>query len=268
MKNYQDPSAEDEFLLKRVKHAADASPNRGTLLDFLSEHEQNLAREALAGTGAAYLFYGGYPSAERQRLYVLPPYLSLQDFELYEKNDRDEAFELCVLLIEGSSYRTLTHRDYLGSVLSLGIKRGRIGDILPCDDFSAYLIADKSAAALIIEENDGGSFRVANDCVKISMTTLSPDFTPMIKTEKITDTVPSGRLDAVVSALIRKPREHAKDLIEKGLVSVSGAPILRPDYHVGEDIRVAVRGFGKFRILRLSDVTRKGRLWLEAEKFI
>jgi RNA-binding protein YlmH len=103
---------------------------------FLSPRERFFVTERLKhfASDAVGVFYGGYDGSERCRLLVLPEYLAREDGEYTAANLREALPELCesavsVLRIEGSGYRKLSHRDYLGSLLGLGIERDKLGDI-------------------------------------------------------------------------------------------------------------------------------------------
>ena len=101
---------------------------------FLSPRELHFSRIHLLGRVDADRIseWGGYSDAERKRIYILPEYMigaSYEDFSQYGFEDDISAVEVL-----GSGYRKLSHRDFLGSVLGLGLSRDVVGDILLCDD--------------------------------------------------------------------------------------------------------------------------------------
>ena len=130
--------------------------------DFLNLGEQFLVRAFLVQCGKAenldFAFFGGYPSAERQMLFLFPSYIA--DTLQYMTDDTGqpslpsdaaasmcaEEHALCALKIIGSGYRALSHRDYLGSLLALGIERNIIGDIAVLDDHTAVLFVKATMA--------------------------------------------------------------------------------------------------------------------------
>ena len=248
--------------------------NRGELgvSQFLTPKELHIAEEYLRRRGIAYAAFGGYPSAERARIYLLPDYMeelstreSNIDFE--EKiSEYGYSVNITLLKIAGSGYRRLTHRDFLGSVLGLGVERSVVGDILLLDGEGkeAALFCDSAMAEFFLREL---SF-VANDKVRVTVAEARRVTLPQRSTEPVRDTVASPRLDAVVAALCGLSRDRARGAVESGLVELDFECEERPDRSVSAPSLISVRGYGRYKILSLSDKTRKGRFRLEAEKFI
>ena len=114
---------------------------------FLSPREARLAQSFAERTGGEVVcvFEGGYADAERVKLFVLPEYLNEPAYIspiLEEK--------MCLLRLRGGGFCTLTHRDYLGALLALGIERHVLGDLIVTDERGAFLICDADIAAFII----------------------------------------------------------------------------------------------------------------------
>ena len=172
---------------------------------------------------------------------------------------------ICALRIEGSGYRVLTHRDFLGSLLGLGLERSILGDVVVEDGQgkSAVLFCEDRIADFIEEH----LIRVANDKVKVSRLELSMYVPPKRDFTPIADTVASARLDGVVAALCGLSREKARDTVLGGLVEINFEREERPDRTVTPPALISVRGVGRFRVLCLNDRTRKGRIRMEAEQF-
>ena len=235
---------------------------------FLSPREIHYACRYLARTGVSAYAFGGYANAERQKLYLLPDYIERS--ELCEENFvsrlREFGFdsELCAIRIEGSGYRTLTHRDFLGSLLALGIERDVLGDILvDPDEHGATVFCESRMLSFLNAE----LLRVANDKVRIEYLALEDVSIPERRFEKLCDTVASARLDCVIAALCNLSREKARQVVTGSLVELNYESEERPDREVEAPAVLSVRGYGRYRILRLEDRTRKGRLRLEAEKY-
>ncbi len=236
-----------------------------TYTAFLTPREQMLLGRELSAACDAYVLAGGYGAAERQRMVFLPDYLMLLPPEEREPLLAGELAEVLVpLRIQGSGYRVLSHRDYLGAVLSLGISRDAVGDIVPVDDYSAVLITDYVIATFLTESLT----RVAQDAVRVIRTELAPDFDGGRRFEPITDTVASPRADAVVAALLHLSRERAQALFTEGRVEVDYEPLTRYDKELAAGATVSVRGFGKFIVRSVSDQTRKGRYRLVADRYV
>ena len=225
--------------------------------------------------------WGGFPQAERRRVLILPDYVegltdpaaleadpvvALEALGLSELADevRDSATLLC---IRGSGYRALSHRDYLGSVLGLGLERDAVGDVVVDSDAEtplAYLVTDARMAEFLL--TDLG--RVATDAVKVSRLPAGETVRVVRRTTPIHDTVASPRLDCVVAALCNLSREGAQSAIREGLVELNYEPATDISHTVETPATLSVRGVGKFTVEAISGETRKGRIRLSAAKYV
>ncbi len=246
--------------MRRVQDAAAAVCNSGgyRFLGFLDERGRALAEARLNKEDAAALFWGGYEGAGRR-------FLGLGEYDPPEK----EQFPLAAVRVTcwqpGHSIPTdklPSHRDYLGALLGLGIKRECLGDILSEGD-SAICFVDKKMQRVILEELTGvGRYSVRTELV-------DPDdlagWQP--KTEQLRINVPSLRADAVLAALLHLSRADATALILRGAVSVCHLPLTQQHAAIQEGDTLSVRGAGRWRIVAISGQSKKGRIWLDAEKF-
>ncbi len=230
---------------------------------FLTPSELHFAAAYLRRAGCSFFEYGGYPDAERKRIYTLPDYLE----------GIADAAQLCEygyntyitpLKISGSGFVRLTHRAFMGSVLGLGIERSVIGDIAICSDSGALLFCDASMADFVLQNLE----RVGKDKVKVGFASPNEYLNIKRSYEPLNDTVASPRLDCVVAALCSLSRERAGQTVISGLVELEYENEERPDREVKPPCIISVRGYGKYRVLSLGDKTRKGRYRLFAEKFI
>ena len=256
-----------EMLFARAEELLDRSRRQMTVTftDFLTPQEQMRLSRHLAGAADEWCFFGGYEGAERCRMFFLPAYLA--DLEEADRADcLREVFDECLVPLEirGSGYRELSHRDFLGALLHLGVERDRIGDICVPTTDRAILFCDRVMASFFMENLS----RVANDAVRTSAVTLPPDFDGGRRFEAISDTVASPRADAVVAALANLAREKAQALFREGRVEIDYEPELRTDRTVDAGAVIVIRGCGKFIVRSLSDKTRKGRYRLLADRYV
>ena len=233
--------------------------------DFLSPREVHYAEMYLKRSGACYLAFGGYADAERKKLFVLPDYMeSVNDLSELEEYGFEPS--LCAVRIRASGYRKLSHRDYLGSILGLGVERSVVGDILVCGEngAEAFVICSSAMAQFFTSELD----KVANDKVKVTRISISDAVIPERCFAPINDTVASPRLDCIVGALCSLSREKAREVVVSGFVEADYECEERPDRILSAPCLVSVRGFGKYRVISVNDMTKKGRYRLVAEKFL
>lgn len=250
------PDPEDRLLLARVLDKYEQMERRGipTATGFLSPREQQLAAVLLntAGIRTGYAFDGGYEGAERRLLAFLPDWAE------------DASGELAFLRagFRGAD-STLTHRDILGSLMGLGITREKLGDILIAGHSADVVVSPALAEFLLREWDSAGRVRLAVSRIGREELTV-----PEVEVTQVRDTVPSLRLDAVVSAAFSMSRGRAGELIAAGKVNLDHIPCEKPDRQVPEGAVITARGFGKARLAQVGGLTRKGRIGIVIEKYV
>ena len=198
------------------------------------------------------LFYGGYEDAERVILINLPDYARLAD--------HNPLTVIRACKADGS--RELTHRDYLGSLIGLGIKRELLGDILVRED-----------GADIIVLSDIAEFILSNYCkagrtaLSLSQHPVSELIVPKIKRTRITDTVASLRLDSVTASAFGLARGKAAEAIGGGIVFVNHLEVTKPDFQVKEGDKITLRGKGKACLTEIGGRSRKDRVYITIERY-
>lgn len=213
-------------------------------------------------------FFGGYSDAERKRVFVLPSFLS--DFE-GDAEDKARAYfpdtvadAVRAIRIKGSGYRELSHRDYLGSILALGIERCSVGDVVVENEYQAVVFCtDKIFDYLLM-----GIERIASDKVSVSEFIPDEDFAAKREFLPIKDTVASNRLDCVVGALTNLSREKSQALIRSGLCEVNYILEQRVDVPIKVPSTLTLRGYGKYTVIEFDGETKRGRLRLIAQKYV
>ncbi len=257
------------FIARLDDHASEREKGRVSHSDFLTPSESFAAEKYLSSLGIKdkICFFGGYFAAERKQIFLLPDYVSdylpKTESERYEMLCEEFEGSISALEIKGSSYKKLTHRDYLGSVLALGIKRSAIGDICMLGDSSAIIFCLASVEGLILTELQ----KIGAD--KVSIKKIKPDVNmpSCLKFKQVSDTVASNRIDCIVSALCTLSREKAQETIRAGLCTHNYSECEKTDLDVNENDVISVRGHGKFIIRSLSGTTKKGRIRLIADKY-
>lgn len=243
---------EEKLLQKRLIEQAQAAYNKGICVfsDFLNLYEQNLFVSLKNELPAVKHFaYGGFDDAERKMICFCGDD-SISDIAEIE-------FPINCLKISPVNPKfsaPLGHRDFLGSILSLGIDRSKIGDILVKDN-EAYAFVHRQISAYLTEQLR----QIKHTSVYCSQIELeSFDYKPEFK--EISGTVSSVRLDSILALAMGKSRSSLKGLIEGGKVFVGGRLIQSGSYELKENDIVSVRGFGRFIYCGTSYQTKKGRL--------
>lgn len=263
---------EEELLKKRLSELSKAAYHRDivTYSDFLNLNELNILHSMPKDQlYAGYVTFGGYDLAERQMAAFLPDALYLRgayDMPPADKAVKEElGFPFSILSIEPLHEKyaeELTHRDYLGAILNLGIDRSKLGDIL-VDGKQASVFIHSSLDAFLMDELT----RVRHTNVLIRKMDLQDyQYTP--RYEEIKGTVASVRLDSLLSLAFSSSRTKLTGLIEGAKVFVNGRLMTTNSYQVKEDDIISVRGMGKFQYKGTLSRTKKNRIFVVIHKYI
>ena len=208
------------------------------------------------------------PAEEAKEASVAEPAAELETdvvSEVYKTPVAEEVEEaVAAVRIVGSGFRSLTHRDFLGSVLGLGLERDALGDLAVQNAHEAVLFCPKKLLPFLCDQLE----KVATDTVKCMPYTPDERFTDGRRYQPISDTVASERLDCVVAALCNFSRDAAQNAVRAGLVEVEFEPMERVDYLLSAPCTISVRGQGRFVLRSFDGETRKGRVRLRADRLI
>ncbi|MDD3403249.1 MAG: YlmH/Sll1252 family protein [Hespellia sp.] len=248
---------EEQLLQKRLIELSKLAFHRNIVMysDFLNMNELNILHTLPKNLlFSKYELFGGYDIAERQMVAFLPDALYC---------DIIYPYQICSIKALNAKYsETLTHRDYLGAILNLGIDRSKIGDILVTET-EAILFVQEAMAEFICSELT----RIRHTPVLTAIIdSLEFHYTP--KYEEITGTVASVRLDSLLSLAFSASRSKLVGLIEGGKVFVNGKLITTNSYQMKEDDVVSVRGMGKFQYKNTVAITKKNRSMIKLHKYI
>lgn len=232
--------------------------------DFLGLAEQNLFYSSVKEfPPVSYSCYGGTMDAERFCI----AFDGRETSSGLKRTEPEEyyLFPVVCISITPSSLKysePLTHRDYLGALLHLGITRAKIGDIY-IKEKQAYVFCMESIAEFICKE----LCTVKHTLVHCEITVpkeeeLAPEF------KEITSTVASLRLDAFLSVAFQSSRSSLTAFIDGGKTFVNGRLATKASVQLAEGDIVAVRGKGRFLISEIKHITKKGRTVVTINKYI
>jgi RNA-binding protein YlmH len=220
---------------------------------FLDERQGMIAKQVLARSGwDDFLLWGGYDAAARCILGVFPPYSDVAA----------DDYPIVGLTFSYRGEDSLSHRDFLGSLMALQIKRESLGDILVGKGETVVFCSPAIASLVQNELQKVGS-------VGVKIKEGLPEHLPVTNEfQTISGTVSSQRLDCVVSLATKLSREKSAQLIRSGLVMLDFAPCLQVDRLVKEGDRLSIRGHGKYIIDGSDGLSKKGRIRLNIKKFV
>lgn len=217
------------------------------LTHFLDPREQTILQSIIGKNSDVSLqFWGGNETVERKRALLYPPFFEIEqtDFELQ-----------CFELKYPSKFVTLTHRDVLGALMSLGIKREKFGDIIIRDEKIQFVVAEDVSHYVLVNLTAIGQAKIKLEKIEVDeLLAIEEEWTPKIVT------VSSLRLDAVIAEIYNISRSKASTLIEQKLVKVNWKIVDQPSFQVEEHDHLSVRKFGRSTLFSIEGNTKKGKM--------
>lgn len=250
-----DFNSDDSFFISHITDAFEISHARNIpkYVGFLSEREKAIVENIKGKSPDTYCFWGGYEGAKRVFFCALPLYALPDDYSHFPISAITFRFRLC---------DHLSHRDFLGAILSLNIKSETVGDILVGDGIAVVFVTN-AVAPLILNE----LCKIGRVGVKAEIGL--PDVLPINEQfEEIHSTVASLRCDCVVSAVTGLSREKAAFLIESKRFSLNHFECVNVSKLLKENDVLSIRGYGRFILGECGETTKKGRIKVNIKKYI
>ena len=247
-------SREEEIFASHIEDLVTICDRRNVpkFSGFLDLRQQKIAQYVANSVKAnSFLLYGGFENAERKMFGVFPDYVI------------DHNSQFPIDYIEISHSRALTHRDFLGSLMSLGIKREVVGDIIVGENISFIVLQNNMSEHII-----NNLSKIGNVGVKMRVCSSDELGSAQNKFEEDTVIVSSMRIDCIVAALASKSRADSAKLVESERVSVNHEIVSSVSKCLNEGDVVSIRSVGKFVIGQCNTMTKKGRLVLCYKKYI
>lgn len=247
------------LILARALDKLDMAERRGVPAHtpFLSPAQRSAVEGLINAAGhPRHLFTGGYEGAERTICVFLPDWLEADDWPAGEH-------PLAALQLSAPAGASLSHRDWLGSILGLGLTREKIGDLLVQENRCQALVLAETADIVRSQLDKVGRYPVK--AAPMALEELTP---PERTVKLIRDTFATLRLDAVTASAFSLPRSKASALISSGRVSLNHVECTKPDRQVGEGDVITCRGSGKCVVKRVNGQSKKGRIMAELERYL
>ncbi|MEI8200243.1 MAG: YlmH/Sll1252 family protein [Eubacteriales bacterium] len=247
-------SMDENLLRARTRDLADQCDrqHRITQTCFLTPAELTIARAAAQKSGVSFKTHGGYEGAERRILIFVPDYLAEAE------PDWDEYLHVLHITVTRDG---LEHRDYLGAILALGMRRDQIGDILVSEKSAQIVILAGISEYLSLNMERIGAARVK--IVKEPLSDLTICVPELII---LHGNVSSLRLDNVASEGFSLQRSEITELIRGGQVNLNYVQEQRPDHTLKPGDLISLRGFGRVRFVSMDGKSRKDRFIITMEK--
>lgn len=255
---------EDRLLLSKVldKSKFSLEKNKIETTDFLDLSQKELVSKFLQTCkNYQYILYGGLNDAERTIVIFYPE--KLEEIIKENKFDFNTIFSVIRITLPNDIKGTFEHRNYLGALIKLGIKREKIGDIIVYPEGADIIVKPEIEQFLITNLNELTRFNKSK-IEKIKLSEIK-----QIKKVKIEEkiTVSSMRLDNIVSELAKCSRNKADELLIGERVLVNFEVATKTSKEIKEKDIITIRGKGRFQIIEILGNSRKGKNIVKVEKF-
>ncbi len=239
---------EDKLFLAHIldREAQCIHKNIPVETEFLDPRCQALVLSVLPHFAARPVLFGGYEEAERKMLFFLPDYM--------EDVPQDA---LTVLRADHRDTRPLSHRDYLGSILGLGVGRAGVGDILVRENGADIIIRAALSDFFLTHYVSAGRTALSVSAHPLESLML-PETEPVYKTASLA----SLRADAVLAAAFSVSRTLSAEAVRAGKVYLNNLPLTKGDKLLSEGDKLRWQGKGRFIIEETGGLSRKGRLFV------
>ncbi len=215
-------------------------------LGFLNELEVSVAHNYLSNLGVEHCFYGGYSGATRMFLYI---------------SDSPVREDISTLKIAHGGGVSLSHRDYLGSLMGLGIVRECIGDIIIKENYAVAFVRSEISDYVFNNLSSVGRTKVSVCKYDGDLSNLASAFT------EVEVLLSSMRIDNFVASVCKCSRQQAVERINSDCVYVNYSCNLKPSKALAFGDTVSIRGFGKFKIGEILRFTKSGRQVLSVKQY-
>jgi len=249
-------NTEELLLKKRLLELARKGDIFFTFSDFLGLSEQSVFATVKGSLSkGSYKLFGGADGTERGMI----------RFGSDDELGYDEPFPISIIKISPRSPKfaeKLTHRDYLGSLLSLGIERRLLGDIV-IKDSDAYLFCKSDIAEYITQSLE----RIRHTDVKLIITDTLPEG-ELFRTERKRIQASGERIDAIVAKVFGISRDDSLSLFRKRLVFIDGRLCENNSASPKCGEIISVRGYGRFIYRGYESLSKKGKLNIDVDLYV
>lgn len=231
--------------------------------EFLDMRQRQLLEKVMAELKVSnYVATGGYKTAERTVLVIYPE--KLEEIIQNEQFDFNTIFAVVRISLPNELKGMYSHRDYLGAIIKIGMRREKVGDIITSKDGADLIVLKEAEKYITSGLKELTRFSKAEfQSLRLEELNIEEP-----KTQVIDIIIPSMRIDSIVSEIIRTSRAKAMTIIKEERVFVNHELITKGSKEVKENDIITVRGKGRFKVGKIVNSTRKGNLVLKVEKYV
>lgn len=245
-------SDEEKILLKKTKDLVMKSEKTFSVVysNFLTPAEQMFLLSEREFSGVME-FEGGYEDAERRVCRICT-----------DEYNKDDGVPIILYSVKATDKNAvISHRDVLGALMGLGIKREMTGDIMAKEN-KAQFFCHKSVSEFV----KMNLTKIGRYNVELS----ESEFSEMAELPKklININVSSMRLDSIVGESFGISRTKSAEYIKKGMVFVNWQACIDVSREIKENDKISLQGKGKISVSGISRTSKKGRLFVDILRYV
>lgn len=232
----------DEIFVKKILdyRTQALDHQRMILTPFLNPHEQDIV-EKVIGHELQVKKFGGLYQAENQRMIICPDFYDIVD----------DDFEIVVVeVIYNRQFGKLQHKDVLGALMNLGIKRECIGDIY--DGERLFFTCTRQTFPFIQNQlkqikKSKVHFQETNERIEIAHDYITKTFF-----------VSSMRLDKIIATMFKVSRQNASESIRAGFVKVNHKVVEEVSFLCHNNDIISFKRHGRVKVVDEQRQTKQG----------
>ncbi len=249
----------DEETKKSVRKIADKAlyVNKNyvsVVTEFTNPYIAELCIPIIENYDVKFELFPSFEQGERKVFILYPDYI--------EGINKDE-YVIGIRISNKSKFKKLNHKDYLGSIMSLGIDRNKTGDIYVYEDYADIVVHNDISDYIIYNLDNIGHNKIEVEKIKIDQVSFKEQEHVVLNINSS-----SMRIDNIVKHIINKSRESAQDIIKSGNVKVNYQVEERAATEIKELDMISISKFGRFKISKLSGVTKSGKNKIEIKHYV
>ncbi|MFW5873159.1 MAG: photosystem II S4 domain protein [Bacillota bacterium] len=240
-----------ERILDKVELVKKRKNNEVT--KFLNPYQIKITKKILEQISEInYKYDGGYKKAERQRVLIFPEYLFPDH----------QTVPLTVYKIKGNfDFVNVSHRDFLGALLGLGVRRDYIGDIILLDNLAQVIVGSEIKDEIELNLSNVNEVPVKIEEIDRKEIKFKPE-----NRKEILATVASMRLDAIISAGFGESRSRSSQYITSGKIKLNWKEINNVSAEVEIGDVISFKGRGRLYVAENRGMSNRDRIKLKLER--
>ncbi|MDD2493891.1 MAG: YlmH/Sll1252 family protein, partial [Tissierellia bacterium] len=224
------------------------------ITEFVNPYIAEISLPLIHNSNIKFELFPSYEHGER-KVFILYP-------EYYEDLNYSEF--ICGIRVHNKSkFKKLNHKDYLGSIMSLGIDRNKSGDIYVYDEYADIVIHNDIADFIVYNLEKIGHNKVEIEKIDISNLHFKEQEHILLNINSS-----SLRLDNIVKHLTNKSREVSSSIIKSGDVKVNWQVIDKTSYIVNEKDMLSISKYGRFKVSKNLGLTKSNRVKIEVKYYV